>query len=88
MHTSYDQKCPMNPWICIEHRSRYKWEKALREIVVQNPKDKPEKIYKDFLLEVPEENKQSIPDKDIIKKRITSIKSGIRRKVLRSIVSS
>ena len=72
----------------VEYKRRYRWEKLLQEILDRNPTALPEVVYKELLSEVPNEHRGSLPEKPVVKRKISALKARIRRKVMRSIVSS
>ena len=72
----------------VEYKRRYRWEKLLQEILDRNPTALPEVVYKELLSEVPDEHRGSLPEKPVVKRKISALKARIRRKVMRSIVSS
>ena len=69
----------------IEHVN---WIKLLKTIIEQNPTDKPENIYQNLLFSVEEHQRDELPPKGEVKKKIASFKSTVRRRLLRSIVQS
>ena len=69
----------------IEHVN---WIKLLKTIIEINPTDKPENIYQNLLFSVEEHQRDQLPPKGEVKKKIASFKSTVRRRLLRSIVQS
>ena len=67
---------------------RVNWVKLLKTIVEVNPTDKPEIIYQNLLFSIEESQRDQLPPKGVVKKRIASFKSTICRRLLRSIVQS
>ena len=67
---------------------RVNWEKCLRKLVEEKPSEKPKIIYDKFISQFDDNEKLQLPTKEHVKKKISSIKAVIKRRVQRSIVQS
>ena len=67
---------------------RVNWEKFLRQMVENNPSEKPNLIYDNFIAKFDDMQQQLLPPKKDVKKKISSLKAVVRRRVQRSIVQS
>ena len=65
---------------------RINWTKILRKIVEELPSEKPENIYNYFMTKFEEHERSQLPTKDVVKKKISSFKANIRRRMMRSIL--
>jgi len=88
-HNDADLDTELNDSIIDDDNvERVNWVKLLKTIVEVNPTDKPENIYQNLLLSIEESQRDQLPPKGVVKRRIASFKSTIRRRVVRSIVQS
>ena len=71
-----------------ENVQRVNWEKYLKKLVEENPSEKPQIIYDNFISNFNENEKLQLPRKEDVKKKISSIKAVIKRRIQRSIVQS
>ena len=69
-----------------EITTRVNWEKILKEMVEDNPSEKPNLIYDNFIAKFDDMQQQQLPPKKDVKKKISSLKAVVRRRVQRSIV--
>ena len=67
---------------------RVNWEKCLKKLVEEKPSGKPQVIYENFISQFDDNEKLQLPSKEHVKKKISSIKAVIKRRVQRSIVQS
>ena len=67
---------------------RVNWEKSLRNLIEEKPSEKPQIIYDKFISLFDDNEKLQLPTKEQVKKKISSIKAVIKRRVQRSIVQS
>ena len=81
---SIDREVPedFNP----DFTNRIRWTQILRSIIEENLNNKPAVIYK-TLVEVCLVENLTLPDKEIVRKKIYSLRASIKKKHLRSIVS-
>ena len=71
-----------------ENVPRVNWEKHLKKLIEEKPSKKPQIIYDTFISHFNENEKLQLPRKEDVKKKISSIKAVIKRRIQRSIVQS
>ena len=64
-----------------------KWVSIIRSIIKAHIDYKPEMVYTTLLEEIKTFNDIILPTKDVVKKKINTIKAAIRKNCMRSIVS-
>ena len=65
---------------------RVNWEKCLKKLVEEKPTERPQVIYDIFILQFDDNEQLQLPRKEDVKKKISSIKAVIKRRIQRSIV--
>ena len=65
---------------------RVNWLKCLKKLVEEKPSEKPQFIYDKFISQFDDNEKLQLPSKEHVKKKISSIKAVIKRRIQRSIV--
>ena len=67
---------------------RVNWEKCLKKLVEEKSTKRPQVIYDNFILQFDDNEQLQLPRKEDVKKKISSIKAVIKRRIQRSIVQS